>query len=137
MKWDAFPKILGRIHTLFELIMVMPIVGILTASACRSFKYVTASIGSRRDQLLVGDLQYAVQAIKQGLTVTVCPSTDRPDLQHRRRRQHVESGWIVLLDVNAINKTFDSGERTPSSQARTSPRPAAPTPCSRSSRWRQ
>jgi len=64
--------------TVTELVMVMTIIGILTAIGLPSFKYVTASnrISSEINALL-GDMQFArSQAIKQGLTVTVCTSTD-------------------------------------------------------------
>ena len=63
--------------TVTELVIVMTIVGILTAIGVPSYKYVTTSnrISSEINSLL-GDMQFArSQAIKQGLTVTVCTSS--------------------------------------------------------------
>ncbi len=64
--------------TLFELIVVVTIVGILTAVGTPTFKYVTASnrVASEVNSLL-GDMQFArSQAVKAGQPVTICTSTN-------------------------------------------------------------
>ncbi len=85
--------------TLTELIIVMSIIAILAAIGVPSFKYVTTSnrIASEVNGLL-GDMQYArSMAIKQGLPVTVCVSTDQATCTGGAAWQ---SGWIVFLDYN-------------------------------------
>jgi type IV fimbrial biogenesis protein FimT len=63
---------------LFELIIVMLIIGIFAAIGVPAFKYVTAStrIATEINGLL-GDMQYArTEAVREGLSVSVCPSSD-------------------------------------------------------------
>jgi len=91
-----------------ELVVVMSLVAILAAIAVPSFKYVTTSnrISSELNGLL-GNLQYArSEAVKQGLPVTVCSSTDGATCNGGAVWQ---SGWIVFLDSNS-NQTVDAGE---------------------------
>lgn len=92
--------------------MVMTIVGILTAIGLPSFKYVTASnrISSEINALL-GDMQFArSQAIKQGLTVTVCSSTDGATCNTGGAGNTWNTGWIVFLDSNG-DQQVDNGEQ--------------------------
>jgi len=94
--------------TLTELIIVMSIIAILAAIGVPSFKYVTVSnrISSEVNGLL-GDMQYArSMAIKQGLPVTVCVSTDHATCTGGDAWQ---GGWIVFLDSNS-NQQVDPGE---------------------------
>jgi type IV fimbrial biogenesis protein FimT len=86
--------------TLTELIVVMLIVGIIAAIGMPSFKSVTTSnrITSEVNGLL-GDMQYArSMAIKEGLPVTVCSSTDASTCNGGPLWQ---GGWIVFLDSNS------------------------------------
>ena len=92
--------------------MVMTIVGILTAIGLPSFKYVTASnrISSEINAIL-GDMQFArSQAIKQGLTVTVCSSTDGATCNTGGAGNTWNTGWIVFLDSNG-DQQVDNGEQ--------------------------
>jgi len=96
--------------------MVMTIIGILTAIGVPSFKYVTASnrISSEINGLL-GDMQFArSQAIKQGLTVTICTSSNstqaNPSCNTGGAANVWNTGWIVFLDSNN-NQQVDAGEQ--------------------------
>jgi type IV fimbrial biogenesis protein FimT len=94
--------------TLFELVVVIAIVGILAAIGTPTFKYITASnrIAAEVNGLL-GDMQYARSlAIKEGQSVTVCASTDQLSCSGANAWA---SGWIVFMDPN-INQTVDAGE---------------------------
>jgi type IV fimbrial biogenesis protein FimT len=99
--------------TVTELVMVMTIIGIITAIGVPSFKYVTVSnrISSEINGLL-GDMQFArSQAIKQGLTVTVCTSSNSTAAQPTCNAGDVwNTGWIVFLDSNG-NQQVDPGEQ--------------------------
>jgi type IV fimbrial biogenesis protein FimT len=101
--------------TVTELVMVMTIIGIITAIGVPSFKYVTASnrISSEINGLL-GDMQFArSQAIKQGLTVTICSSSNstssNPTCNTGGAGIVWNTGWIVFLDSNG-NGQVDAGE---------------------------
>jgi type IV fimbrial biogenesis protein FimT len=87
--------------SLFELVIVMGLVAILATIGIPSFKYVTTSnrISSEVNGLL-GDMQYArSEAIKEGLTVTVCassnPTASPPSCSGSTSWQ---SGWIIFTD---------------------------------------
>jgi type IV fimbrial biogenesis protein FimT len=102
--------------TVTELVMVMTIIGIITAIGVPSFKYVTASnrISSEINALL-GDMQFArSQAVKQGLTVTVCSSSNStsgaPTCNVGGAGSVWNTGWIVFLDSNG-NQQVDPGEQ--------------------------
>jgi type IV fimbrial biogenesis protein FimT len=99
--------------TVTELVLVMLIIGILTAIGVPSFKYVTVSnrISSEINGLL-GDMQFArSQAIKQGLTVTVCSSSNSTTATPSCNAGIVwNTGWIVFLDSNG-NQQVDPGEQ--------------------------
>jgi type IV fimbrial biogenesis protein FimT len=99
----------GSGFTVTELIITMAIVAILLAIGIPSFKYVTVSnrISTEVNGLL-GDMQFArSEAVKQGLPVTVCSSTDGQTCTGGTAWQ---SGWIVFLDSNS-NQTVDPGEQ--------------------------
>lgn len=96
--------------TLFELIIVVMIVGILTAVGTPTFKYVTASnrIAGEVNSLL-GDMQYArSQAVKTGQPVTICTSTNGTTCAAVDTWQ---VGWIIFVDKSA-NHTFDNANDT-------------------------
>jgi type IV fimbrial biogenesis protein FimT len=91
--------------TVFELIIVMLIVGILAAVGTSSFRYVSASnrIAAEINALLA-DMRYArTEAIKEGLFVTVCASADGATCSKTGPWQN---GWIVISDP--------TGTQTPS-----------------------
>ncbi len=94
--------------TLTELLMVIAISAILLLIGVPSFQYVTVSNRvSTEVNGLLGDMQYArSMAIKQGLPVTVCASTDGQNCNGGTAWQ---SGWIVFLDSNA-NQVVDANE---------------------------
>jgi type IV fimbrial biogenesis protein FimT len=91
--------------TLFELIIVIGISGILAAMGVASFKYVTtANRISTEINGLLGDLQYArSEAQKQGQYVTVCPANT--SATGCVATNNWSSGWIVFVDINN-NRTF-------------------------------
>jgi type IV fimbrial biogenesis protein FimT len=91
----------GSGFTLTELVITMSIAAILLAIAIPSFKYVTVSnrVATELNGLL-GDLQYARSlAVKQGLQVTVCVSTDGATCAGALLSTW-QAGWIVFLDSN-------------------------------------
>jgi type IV fimbrial biogenesis protein FimT len=95
--------------TLFELVMVMAIIGLLAAIGLPSFKYITTSnrIAAEMNGL-VGDLQYArSEAIKQGLPVTVCASSNGTGCSGNTTWN---TGWIVFVDLNS-NKSVNTGDQ--------------------------
>lgn len=86
---------------LIELLIVMSIVAIMAAIGIPSFKYVTTSnrVSSEVNSLL-GDMQYARnEAVKEGQTITVCPSllpnANPPACSASTSWQ---TGWIVFSD---------------------------------------
>jgi type IV fimbrial biogenesis protein FimT len=92
--------------TMMELLMVIAISGILAAIGIPSFQYVTASNRIATElNTLVGDLQFArSEAVKSGLPVTVCASTDGASCANS---DTWDTGWIVFADLNG-DKTFDN-----------------------------
>ncbi len=86
----------ARGFTLFEMVVVMGIVGILMAIAIPSYQYVTNSnrISAEINGLL-GDLQFArSEAIKEGQTVSICVSTNGTTCAAGNTAWN--NGWIVL-----------------------------------------
>lgn len=84
--------------TLIELIIVTSIVAILLAVGVPSFKYVTqANRSSSEINGLLGDMQFArAEAIREGQTVTVCPSVDQASCSVSTSWQ---TGWLVYSDT--------------------------------------
>jgi type IV fimbrial biogenesis protein FimT len=99
--------------TLTELIITMGIAAILLAIGIPSFKYVTVSnrISTEVNGLL-GDMQFArSEAVKEGLPVTVCASSNATSANPTcSGLAEWQSGWIVFLDSNN-NQTVDPGEQ--------------------------
>ena len=95
-------------YTMMELVVTMAIVAILVSLAGPSFTSVTNSnrIAGEVNGLL-GDLQYArAEAVKEGLPVTVCASTNGTACSGGNTWQ---GGWIVFADANG-NAAVDAGE---------------------------
>jgi type IV fimbrial biogenesis protein FimT len=93
--------------TLFELIIVIGISGILAAMGTSSFKYfTTANRISTETNALLGDLQYArSEAQKQGQYVTVCPTNATGTACVATNNW--SAGWITFVDLNN-NQAFNS-----------------------------
>jgi type IV fimbrial biogenesis protein FimT len=95
--------------TMVEMLSTIFIIGVLTAVAVPSFKFVTNSnrISAEANGLL-GDLQFArAEAIKEGQTVTVCVSTNGTSCAAGNINWN--DGWIVFEDANG-NKIVDANE---------------------------
>lgn len=94
--------------TMVELVFVVVIVGILTAIAVPSFKYVTASNRVAQEiNGLLGDLQYArAEAVKEGFWVTVCASSNGTSCSGS---SSWKTGWIIFTDANN-NQAVNVGE---------------------------
>jgi type IV fimbrial biogenesis protein FimT len=92
--------------TVTEVVIVMLVLGILIAIGAPSFKYVTTSNRiSNEINGLLGDMQFARSvAVKQGLTVTICSSSDstatNPSCNVGGAAGTWNTGWIVFLDTN-------------------------------------
>ena len=83
--------------TMFELVAVMLIVGIIAWIGTSSFGYVTGSNRiSAEINALNSDLRFArTEAIKEGLFVTVCASSNYTTCSTSSPWQ---DGWIVISD---------------------------------------
>ena len=95
--------------TMFELVMVMSIVAIIAAIGLPSFKYVTASnrISTEINGLLM-DMRFArSEAVKQGLPVTVCISTNGTTCATSGSDWSV--GWMIFSDPGS-SRTLATGQ---------------------------
>jgi type IV fimbrial biogenesis protein FimT len=94
--------------TLAELMVVVVVTTILLSVAVPSFQYVTTSNRlSAETNSLLDDIQYArAEAVKEGQSVTVCPSTDGNSCANSSAWQ---TGWIVFSDLNNTGKV-DEGD---------------------------
>ena len=89
--------------TLIELMVTLMLAAILMAVGVPSYRYVTNSNRlSTEVNNLLGDMQYArSQAIKEGMAVTVCTSTNGTTCTAGSVNWH--QGWIVLDTGNGTN----------------------------------
>ena len=94
--------------TMIEMMVVILIVAILGIIAIPSFSYITNTNRSASQiNGLLGDIQYArPEAIKEGLSVGVCASTDGATCAGNNTWTY---GWIVFAD-SAGNGTVANGE---------------------------
>jgi type IV fimbrial biogenesis protein FimT len=107
-------KRLSSGFTVTELVVVLVIVGILTAIGTPTFKYVTASNRiSGEVNALLGDMQFArSEAIKNGATVSICTGTSTGTGSTSgtcTQSTSWQGGWIVFLDLNG-NGQFGTGD---------------------------
>jgi type IV fimbrial biogenesis protein FimT len=98
----------ARGFSLVELLVTIALAAILMSVAAPAM---TKMIGANRVQAesssFVNDLQFArAEAIKEGLPVTVCPSSDGASCLGTNTWQ---KGWIVFADANG-NGSVDSTE---------------------------
>jgi type IV fimbrial biogenesis protein FimT len=86
--------------TMVELITVIGMVGLLMAIGVPSYRYVTnANRMSAELNGLLGDLQFArAEAIRQGVTVTACASTDGATCTTTGNSW--DTGWLIFADLN-------------------------------------
>jgi len=103
---------LSRGFTLVELLVVMAIAAILLTIAVPSYQStITTYRISTEVNALVGDLQYArSEAVKQGMTVTVCASADALTCSGGT---NWNAGYIVLTNPNNA-LTPSTGSNPPS-----------------------
>jgi type IV fimbrial biogenesis protein FimT len=94
--------------TLIELMITMSVVAVLMALAVPSFQYVTnANRMASEVNAMLGDMQFSrAEAIKEGLTVTICSSSDQQTCSNSASWRN---GWIVYSDLNG-NGVIDAGE---------------------------
>jgi type IV fimbrial biogenesis protein FimT len=84
---------------LVEMLVVITIAAILTGIGVPSYRYVTYSnrVSSEINGLL-GDMQFArTEAMKRGIPVSVCPTTD---FTACATSPNWETGWLVFSDLN-------------------------------------
>lgn len=93
----------SRGFTLIEAMVVIAIASILMALAAPSFRTMTQKFRAEKQVgALNGDLQFArSEAIKQGMPVTICASTNGTTCT---KSNVWETGWIVFSDP-AANQT--------------------------------
>jgi type IV fimbrial biogenesis protein FimT len=87
--------------SLLEMLVVIAIVAILLALGVPSFKYVTqANRATSEINGMLGSLQLArAEAIKEGQTVTICPSLDAATCN---AATDWETGWIILSGAGVV-----------------------------------
>ena len=97
--------------TLFELLVVMMIIGILAAIGVPTYRYVTVSSRMSSElNALLGDLQFArSEAVREGQTVSVCiaSSTTSPYSCASSSATDWQNGWLVFSDRSG-NGVYDS-----------------------------
>ncbi|MDE2220503.1 MAG: GspH/FimT family pseudopilin [Gammaproteobacteria bacterium] len=106
---DIYPlNFHSRGLSLIELLVVIAIAAILAFVADAAFQSTISGTRVRTEaNNLLGDLEYArAEAVKRGLPVTACPSTDSLSCSGGFEWN---SGWIVFTDPNA-NGVVDPGE---------------------------
>jgi type IV fimbrial biogenesis protein FimT len=94
--------------TLVELLTVISIVAILAAVAMPGFRStIAANAVSNAASTLSADLSFArSEAVKRGVSVTMCSSTDASTCADSATWQ---AGWVVFLDRNADDSRSTTG----------------------------
>jgi type IV fimbrial biogenesis protein FimT len=89
--------------TLLELLTALAIVAIMLSLGVPSYHYVTTkNRASAEVNALFGDMQYArAEAIRQGVNIVVCVSTDGVTCQGTSTAWN--QGWIICSDAAATN----------------------------------
>jgi type IV fimbrial biogenesis protein FimT len=95
--------------TLLELMVTLTIAAILLSIGVPSFRYVTtANRASSEINALLGDMQLArAEALKEGVYVTICASTDGATCAGATAWN---TGWIVFTDAPPLT-TLEPGDR--------------------------
>lgn len=106
IKIDHHPQ---KGFTLVELMVVLVVLFILiTISIPKFTQIIQANRASAEVNHLVSDLKITrTEAIKQGLTVTICASSDQISCTSGTSSWH--NGWLIFSDPNG-NRIIDSGE---------------------------
>ncbi len=96
--------------TLLELMTVIAIIGVLMAISVPFYRdIINPSRMAAEIDLMIGSLQFArTEAIKQGMPVTVCSSSNGSTCSTSTAWRN---GWIVFSDSNA-NAVVNAGEGT-------------------------
>lgn len=94
-----------RGFTLIELLVTITIVAILAALAAPSFgRLVADNALSTQANSLMADLRFArSEALKRGISVTLCPSTTALDAGATCSGSDWKTGWIAFIDNDADN----------------------------------
>jgi type IV fimbrial biogenesis protein FimT len=114
MKRHGFSKLSSPIFvaaagfTLLELMMTLTVAAILLSIAAPSFRYVTtANRASSEINALLGDMQMArAEALREGVYVTICASTDGATCAGATAWN---TGWIVFTDAPPLT-TLEPGD---------------------------
>lgn len=111
-QWVSHPfqvKAFGG-FTLIELMVGMAIVALMIGLAAPSYRYSINSsrVASDRDSLLSALQLARAEAIRRGLSVTVCSSNTAGTACSGSNNW--KTGWLVFVDSNN-NASYDSGEK--------------------------
>jgi type IV fimbrial biogenesis protein FimT len=87
--------------TLVELMVTIAIVGVLISIAVPSFREIMAqNLVNSATNTLASDINFArSEALKRGVTVMLCPSTD--PYESCSNTGEWQGGWIIFLDRNS------------------------------------
>jgi type IV fimbrial biogenesis protein FimT len=98
--WPAGPR-RAAAFSLIELMTVITVIGVMMALGAPSYKYITNSNRvSTEINGLLGDMMLArSEAIKEGINVSVCPSSNGSACTLSGTTW--QTGWIVFTDLNA------------------------------------